>query len=130
MTRILAVLVMVAAQLSSAAVSPVADAAMSADKVKLRALIQRKANVNAPQVDGTTALHWAVQSDDIETADLLIHAGANVSAANHAGATPLLLATVNGNAPMIGKLIAGGADPNASLTKSADTAFMMAARTG
>ena len=54
----------------------------------MRALIQQKADVNAPQVDGTTALHWAVQADDLETADLLIRAGANVSAANRAGATP------------------------------------------
>src|ERR1035438_10433433 len=95
MTRKLALLLMVAAQLSSAAVSPVADAAMNGDKAKVLSLIQQKANVNAPQVDGTTALHWAVQSDDLETADLLIHAGANVSAANHAGATPLLLAAID-----------------------------------
>src|SRR5579863_4413788 len=128
MTRIF--LLMFAAQLSFAAVSPVADAVMSGDKAKLRALIQQKANVNAPQIDGTTALHWAVQSDDLETTDLLIHAGANVSAANHAGATPLLLAAINGNAAMIGKLVTSGADPNAPLTKYGDTALMMAARTG
>jgi uncharacterized protein len=131
MTRISAFILMIAAaHLSSAAVSPVADAAMHGDKAAVRSLIQQKANVNAPQVDGTTALHWAVQSDDIETADLLIHAGANVSAANRAGATPLLLATINGNAAMIGKLVASGADPNTPLTKFADTALMMAARTG
>src|SRR6516165_7895166 len=62
--------------------------------------------------------------------DLLIRAGAQVSAANEAGATPLLLATMNGNAAMIEALIKAGADPNAPLTRSGDTALMMAARTG
>ena len=66
----------------------------------------------------------------LETAELLIGAGANVSAANRDGATPLLLATINGNAAMIEALVKAGADPNAPLTKYGDTALMMAARTG
>jgi ankyrin repeat protein len=110
--------------------SDVADAAMQGNKPGVRALLQEKANVNAPQIDGTTALHWAVQANDLETTDVLIRAGANVAVANKAGATPLLLATVNGNAPIIEKLIAAGANPNAPLTKTADTALMMASRTG
>ena len=32
----------------------------------------------SPQVDGTTALHWAVERDDLDMADLLIRAGARV----------------------------------------------------
>src|SRR6266852_8067582 len=118
-----------AAALLAAATSDVADAAMKGNKQAVRSLLERKANVNAPQTDGTTALHWTVRSDDLETADLLIRAGANVSAANRDGATPLLLASVNGNAAMIEKLLNAGADPNASLTKFGDTALMMAART-
>ncbi len=112
------------------AASPVADAAMKGDKAVVRTLVLQKANVNAPQIDGTTALHWAVQTNDLETADLLIGAGANVSAANRASATPLLLASVNGNAAMIEKLLKAGANPNAALTKTGDTALMMTARTG
>lgn len=96
----------------------------------MRTLIQKKADVNAPQVDGTTALHWAAQADDLETADLLIRAGANVMAANQAGATPLMLASVNGSAAMIERLAKAGADVNASLTRSGDTALMIASRTG
>ncbi len=83
-----------------------------------------------PQIDGTTAIHWAVQSNDLAIAQLLIQNGANVSAANNATATPLLLATVNGNAAMIELLLKAKADPNAPLTKSGDTALMMSARTG
>ena len=81
-------------------------------------------------MDGTTALHWAVRLDDLETADLLIRAGAQVSAANRAGVTALQLAAMNGNAAMIDRLVKSGADPNAPLTQSKDTALMMAARTG
>jgi ankyrin repeat protein len=119
-----------AGSLFGAAASDVADAAMKGDKAAVRSLLQRKADVNAPQKDGTTALHWAVQSDDLETADLLIRAGAHVSAANRDGATPLLLASVNGSAAMLEKLVQAGADPNGPLTKAGDTALMMAARAG
>jgi ankyrin len=117
-------------QLAWAAGSEVADAAAKGDRNTVRALLQRKADVNARQVDGTTALHWAVRTDDLEMADLLIGAGANVSAANREGVTPLELAAINGSAPMIQKLVKGGADPNAPLDQFADTALMMAARTG
>jgi ankyrin len=81
-------------------------------------------------VDGTTAMHWAVQADDLAVVDLLIRAGANVSAANREGATPMQIAATIGNAAMIEKLIKGGADPNASLSPYNDTALMFAARTG
>src|SRR5436309_3502711 len=113
-----------------AAGTDLADAAMKGNKAAVRSLLQKKADVNAAQTDGTTALHWAVRLDDLETAELLIRSGANVSAATRAGATPLQLAATNGNAAMIEKLIKAGADPNAPLTKYGDTALMMAARTG
>jgi ankyrin repeat protein len=113
-----------------AAGSEVADAVMRGNKDALRSLLQRKVDVNAPQVDGTTALHWAVRADDLQTADLLIRAGAKVSAANREGATPMQLAALNGNAAMIEKLIKAGADPNTPLSKFEDTALMIASRTG
>jgi len=62
--------------------SDVADAAMRGDKATLRTLLQQKTDVNAPQTDGATALHWAVYRDDTEMAGLLIRAGADVKAAN------------------------------------------------
>lgn len=110
--------------------SDVADAAMRGDKDAVRTLLQHKADVNGTQVDGTTALHWAVRANDLPLADLLLRNGARPSAANEAGATPMLLATQNGNAAMVERLLAAGADPNAPLTKTSDTALMMAARTG
>ena len=113
-----------------AASSELADAVMKRNGDAVRSLLQRKADVNAPQIDGTTALHWAVRLDDLNTADALIRAGANVSAANRAGATPMQLAALNGNAAMVAALVKAGADPNVPLTQSGDTALMMASRTG
>ena len=114
----------------NAATSELADAAMARNALTVRSLLQKKADVNAPQVDGTTALHWAVRYDDLDTADLLIRSGARVSTANREGVTPLQLAAMNGSASMIDKLLKAGADANAALTPSGDTALMMAARTG
>jgi len=116
--------------MAAAPKSDVADAAMRGDKAAVRTLLQQKADVNAPQIDGTSALHWAVQANNLELADILLAAGAKPMAANEAGAMPMLIATQNGNAAMIERLLAAGADPNAPLTRTSDTALMMAARTG
>ena len=110
--------------------SDVADAAMRGDTSAVQTLLRQKSDVNATQIDGTSALHWAVEANNLELADILLRNGAKPSTANEAGATPLLLATQNGNAAMIERLLAAGANPNAPVTKTSDTALMMAARTG
>src|SRR5947207_2204667 len=122
--------VLLAAARAGAAGSELADAAMKGNREAVRTLLQRRADANAPQIDGTTALHWAVRVDDLDMADMLIRAGANVSAATREGVKPLQLAAMNGNAAMLVKLIKAGADPNTPLTESGDTALMMASRTG
>src|SRR5262249_14271626 len=94
---------------------PLSDAAKNGDKEALRALLQKGANVNAMEGDGTTALHWAGYRDDLEAADLLIRAGAKVNAANDLGATPLWTACENGSESMVRRLLAAGANPNAKL---------------
>ena len=63
-----------------------------------------------PKPDGTTALHWASYRDDLESADLLIRAGANVNAANDLGATPLWTASLNGSAAIVRRLLQAGAE--------------------
>ena len=129
-TPLLAGLVLFSATAAHAATSEVADAAMRGDREAVRAALARKADVNAVQVDGTTALHWAVERDDVELTELLLTAGARVSARTREGVTPLQLAAINGSGRLIGRLIRSGADPNAPLTPSGDTALMLAARTG
>ena len=60
----------------------VADSAMVGDTAAIRALLAQHADINAPQADGATALHWSVYRNDFALAKLLIEAGANVRAAN------------------------------------------------
>jgi len=106
-----------------------ADAVKKGDKAAATALLQQKVDVNAPEVDGTTALHWAVRADDLALVDKLIAGGAKVKVANRYGVTPLYLASLNGSAPMIEKLLKAGADANEVGTEG-ETALMTAARTG
>jgi len=109
--------------------SPIADAAMRRDRTAVHSLIEQKADVNAPQADGATALQWAVYNDDLDTANLLIAAGADVKAANHDGATPMYLASLEGSAPMIEKLLQAGVDAN-ELGPQGETPLMLASRSG
>ena len=60
---------------------------------------------------------------------LLIRAGANAKAANREGATPLWLASVNGDAAIIAALLTAGADPNETLPLGRSP-LMVASRTG
>ena len=113
----------------AAAPSPIADAAMRGDKAAVRTLIAKKVDVNAPQNDGATSMHWAAFRGDIELAELLLRAGANPKAANREGATPLWLAAVNGDAAMISALLKAGADANEKLPLGRSP-LMIAAKTG
>ena len=112
-----------------AADTPLADAAEKTDWKRVRALLKDKADVNAAQADGMTALHWAAHHDELESAKLLLSAGAKANAENRYGVTPLALACTNGNADLVIVLLKAGADPNATL-RGGETALMTAARTG
>jgi ankyrin repeat protein len=107
----------------------VADATEKMDRAAIRTLLRQHANVNAPQVDGMTALHWAAYQDDLDTVELLLRAGAAPKAANRYGVTPLSLACTNGNGPIVQLLLRAGADPNAALP-GGETPLMTASRVG
>lgn len=125
----IALVVCAVTALPAAERATVADAAERRDQTALRTLLKSGADVNATQVDGTTALHWAAYNDDAETATLLVKAGANTNAANRYGMPPLGVAATNGNAAVVKVLLDGGADPNVTL-KGGETALMLAARSG
>jgi ankyrin repeat protein len=105
------------------------DAIKSGDRASAISLIQQKADVNAAEPDGTTAIMWASRRDDLDLAERLIRGGADVKAANRYGVTALSLACLNGNAAMIEKLLAAGADPNAAGAEE-ETPLMTVAHAG
>lgn len=115
--------------LPAAAPSEVADAVMQRDTERLRALLARHADVNAPQPDGSTALHWAAYRGDAGTARELLAAGAHPNVRTGTGMTPLILACQSGNAELVRELLEGGADVNETLDHG-EMPLMMAARTG
>jgi ankyrin repeat protein len=114
---------------AEAADTRLADAAMKRDAAAVRALLAQKVDVNAPDAQGTPALHAAVRVDDLEMARVLLAAGATATLANRYGVTPLTLATTNGNPEMMRTLLAAGADPNA-VDPAGDSMLVIAARVG
>ena len=126
---VLVALVLLATLRLHAATSEVADAVERGDSALLRRLVTQHADVNTPQADGATALHWAAYQGDTGSIELLLKAGANVKVANQYGATPLSLAAERGNAAIVRRLLDAGADPNERLLNH-ETVLMMAARTG
>ena len=112
--------------------APLAEAVQQRDADAVHALLAQRADVNAPQADGATALHWAAYWNDLDTAGVLMDAGANVNAANDLGVTPLWLASTHGtddDAALVTTLLRAGADPDAA-HMSGESPLMAAARTG
>ncbi len=109
--------------------APLADAAERLDRAGVRALLKEGVGVEAAQVDGMTALHWASYHDDHEMVELLLGGGADAGAANRYGVTPLSLACTNGSGEVVELLLKAGADPNGPLP-GGETPLMTAARTG
>src|SRR5262245_27809212 len=107
-----------------------ADAAQKKDKDALRTLLRQRADVNAAQPDGTTALHWAIHWNDEETVNLLLRAGADAKARNRYGATPLSEAVTSGSVALVEALLKAGADPKTLTTEDGETVLMTAARAG
>ena len=112
------------------ATAPIADAASKGDKETVRVLVKKGLDVNESQGDGTTALHWAAIKGDVELAQMLIYAGANLRATTRIGAyTPLYLAARGGYSDVVAALVAAGADVKAT-TANGTTALMIAAAAG
>src|SRR5690348_7011535 len=79
---------------ASAQESLLADAAQRGDLASVKAMISRKADVNIPQGDGMTALHWAAERGDIAMTTALLGAKADVKLTTRIGNyTPLLVAS-------------------------------------
>lgn len=108
----------------------VSEAAMRGDRAVVQSLLKQGADIDGAQGDGSTALHWAAFNDDLETAKILLAAGANVKVTTREGAiTPLFMACTNGNPAIVEALLKAGADAN-SVKANGTTALMLAAASG
>ncbi len=105
------------------------EAAKNQDLGAVRSLLQQKAEVNTPDVDGTTALIYAAHEDNLDLVKTLLAVGADVKAANRYRVTALSEACNLGNAELIQLLLKAGADPNATVGEG-ETPLMTASRTG
>ncbi len=130
-TRVVAVLAFAGTTLGAyAPSSPIADAAMRRDIAEVRSLIAKRADVNAPQGDGMTALHWAARNRDAEMTTLLLRAKASLTATTRVGAyVPLHVASQAGSAPVVEALLKAGADAKAT-TETGVTSLHLAALSG
>jgi len=115
--------------LRAASDPPLVEAAKTGDLATVRALIAKKADVNEPGRDGSTALLWAAYQSDVAMTQTLISAGASVNAANRYGVTPLLQASRTGATPIVQALLRAGADPKLSHPEG-ETALMAASHAG
>ena len=107
----------------------VADFAKAQQWSSVADLVRERADVNAPQADGSTALHWAAHWNDPATAALLIEAGADVDAVTHTGVSALSLACENGNPAIVGLLLRAGAKVNVAAVGGV-TPLLLAAQSG
>ena len=111
------------------AAAPLVDAVKSGDRAAAITLIAQRVDVNAPEVDGTTPLHWAVHHGDLELAQRLIRAGAKVNVKNDYGSTPMAEAAILGRADLLETLLKAGADVE-SPNVDGQTSLMVVARSG
>src|SRR5687768_17698599 len=99
---------MLALFMAIAAAAPLVEAVKIGDRTAAIALIERRADVNEAEADGTTALHYAAHNNDLQLVERLLRAGAKADAKNDFGATPMSEAALTGNAALMEVLIKGG----------------------
>src|SRR5262244_3030818 len=103
------------------------EAVQNQNLQQVSSLLNQHVDVNARSGDGSTALLWAAHWDAVDTAALLIRAGADPNAANDFRMTPLSQACTNGSAAFVGLLLKAGANPNTPIATGA-TPLMTCAR--
>ncbi len=110
--------------------APLVVAARTGDVGGIRTLLAANphADVNQRTADGTSALHWAVYHNDVDTVDRLLAAGADPNLKNDYGATPMSEAAVVGNVKVLRALLAHKANAE-SANADGQSALMILART-
>jgi hypothetical protein len=86
--------------------------------------------VNEGDSEGNSPLLLACRSGKLDMAEILVFAGARVSAANKRGDTPLLAAVGAGKLELAGMLVSKRADVNAKDYSQAESPLLLACRSG
>jgi ankyrin repeat protein len=119
-----------AAAPSSAAQDNLNDATEAGDLSRVKALLAAKADVNATDPDGTTALFLAAQNGHLEVVQALLAAKADVNAKTANGATALFIASAYGHLEVVRALLAAKADVTVKRAGDGGTALFIAAQEG
>ena len=82
------------------------------NKELLDRLLQHNVEINSPDFDGDTPLHFAVMNNNLEAVEYLLENGANTNVKNKDGITPLHIAVKEKNYDITGMLLSSGADRN------------------
>jgi ankyrin repeat protein len=109
--------------------SRLVEAARSQDQKAVRTLLTQKVDVNSRSSDGSTALLWLAHWNDLDTANLLLGAGADANTANDFRMTPLSEACINANSAFVRLLLKSGANPNTPIA-TGETPLMTCAKSG
>jgi ankyrin repeat protein len=88
-------------------------ATLFATLAQMKALLDRGADPNAANAEGTTALMWAA-TRGLDRVELLLSSGARPNVADTAGFTPLMFAAgYSGHSDVVARLVQAGAEVNA-----------------
>lgn len=110
--------------------TPLHYALRSGNLETAKELIEGGADVTAANLDGWTVMHFAAQRHLHEAVDLLIAAGAAVDGLSlNPPMTPLQVAAESGAADVVERLLAAGADPEAS-NQAVGSPLVLAIRDG
>ncbi len=109
--------------------SPLIEATKNQNSAGILELLSLGSDVNEPQGDGATALHWSIFRNNLTITELLLKQGANVNATDDHGVTPLSLASFNNSPELVKLLLSQGADTNLART-TGESPLMIAAMVG
>lgn len=80
--------------------TPLIETAITRQPKIAQALLERGVNVNKADVTGRTALHWAVDNEDLDMVRVLLQHGANPNAYTNAGLSILVYPVLRGQNPL------------------------------
>ena len=94
------------------------------------AILKAGANVNQPDVNGTTPLHAAADTGSGKSMEILLKAKADPDVCDLRGITPLALAIRNGDFQKVKALVNAGASVNKPILNGRATPLLLAVRVG